>query len=371
MGAPGNRIEFVDRLRGLAVVCMFFVHSAVAWLRPEVKGSDYWIWSMRVSGMVAPVFMFLAGVSVAMIAERGRAAGRDEHALRRQVCLRGLQILALGYGLHVTFFVCSGFAGNWLRIFKVDVLHCIGLTLAVIPWIMWPRRRIEWRAFWASIAILVGGQVTLIVPFERWLPYGLAAWFSPDRAVSIFPPLPYAAWITMGVFVGAAWVPVSREISAERAFFKVVALSALLLTLASFGLKTLYYGLELERFEYSDNPTRTTIHFFVWKAALVLIIFALARLLASAPARSRFRPFSVFGRRSLFAYCAHLLIIYHGVGPALALQKALDPGEQALGAAGLAVIMTALVLAVDRWPPATWLAAARRVGGRRRDENRT
>jgi uncharacterized membrane protein len=349
MGAPGNRIEFVDRLRGLAVVCMFFVHSAVAWLRPEIKGTDYWVWSMRVSGMVAPVFMFLAGVSVAMIAERGRAAGRDELSMKRQVSLRGLQILALGYGMHLAFFAFSGFAGNWLRIFKVDVLHCIGLTLAVVPWLMWPRRRIEWRAFWASIVILFAGQVTLLVPFGRWLPYGLAAWFSPDRAISIFPPLPYAAWITMGVFVGAAWVPIARDLTAERAFFRQLALAAALLTLASYGLKLLYYGLELNRFEYTDNPTRTTIHFFVWKAALVLVIFAIARFAASAAPRGRFRPFAVFGRRSLLAYCVHLLFIYHGLGPALDLQKALVPWQHALAAAALTLLMTALVLAVDRW----------------------
>ncbi|MDD5308483.1 MAG: heparan-alpha-glucosaminide N-acetyltransferase domain-containing protein [Deltaproteobacteria bacterium] len=349
MSTPGTRIEFVDRLRGLAVVCMFFVHSAVAWLRPEIKGTTYWVWSMRVSGMVAPVFMFLAGVAIAMIAEQGRAAGRDELSLKRRVSLRGLQILALGYGLHVAFFVFSGFAGSWLRIFKVDVLHCIGLTLAVIPWLMWPRRRLEWRAFAASIVILFAGQVTLLVPFGRWLPFGLAAWFSPDRAVSIFPPLPYAAWITMGVFVGAAWVPVAHDIAAERVFFKRLALAAIVLTLASYGLKALYYGLSLNRFEYTDNPTRTTIHFFVFKAALVLLIFAVARFAAAAPSRFRFRPFSVFGRRSLFAYCAHLLLIYHGAGPVFDLHKALTPGQQALGAAALTAIMTVLVLAVDRW----------------------
>jgi uncharacterized membrane protein len=229
------------------------------------------------------------------------------------------------------------------------VLHCIGLTLAVIPWLVWPRRRLEWRAFAASIAILFAGQVTLLVPFGRWLPYGLAAWFSPDRAISIFPPLPYAAWITMGVFVGAAWVPLAHDATAERVFFRKLALAAIVLTLASFGLKALYYALALQKYEYVDNPTRTTIHFFVWKAALVLLIFGIARLVAAAPPGSRFRPFSAFGRRSLFAYCAHLLVIYHGVGPALELHKTLVPWQHVLAAAALALLMIALVLAVDRW----------------------
>ena len=84
-----KRIQYIDRLRGLAVLGMFFVHPAVAWMTAEAKDSLYFLYSMRVSGIVAPTFLTLAGISVALIADSGKRKGISTFDLKRRVAVRG------------------------------------------------------------------------------------------------------------------------------------------------------------------------------------------------------------------------------------------------------------------------------------------
>src|SRR5688572_18502798 len=74
---PGRR-GYLDWMRGLAVVIMVGWHTLDSWTRPAEKAGDAFWYCMLVGGFGAPIFLFLAGVSVALAAgSRLRRAQTD------------------------------------------------------------------------------------------------------------------------------------------------------------------------------------------------------------------------------------------------------------------------------------------------------
>src|SRR5205807_9222082 len=72
-----TRLAYIDWMRGLACVLMFQTHCYDSWLSPAArKSSSLIIWSQLGGTLPAPLFIFLAGVSFALVTERLREIGR-------------------------------------------------------------------------------------------------------------------------------------------------------------------------------------------------------------------------------------------------------------------------------------------------------
>src|SRR5215469_11076573 len=68
-----TRLAYIDWMRGLACVLMFQTHCYDSWLSPAArKSSSLIIWSQLGGTLPAPLFVFLAGVSFALVTERLR-----------------------------------------------------------------------------------------------------------------------------------------------------------------------------------------------------------------------------------------------------------------------------------------------------------
>ncbi|MCP4679807.1 MAG: DUF1624 domain-containing protein [Deltaproteobacteria bacterium] len=346
--SPTQRIVYVDRLRGLAVAAMFFVHTAGAWLTPSVREHAYWTWAMRVSGMVAPVFMFLVGISMVMVARRARIDGRNETSLRRRIALRGMKIIALGYGLHLCFWVLGGLGGSWERVLKVDILHSIGLAMIVFSAIAWPRGLFNWKALALFLMIPVLGQVAFRMPVQEWMPEGLAAYFTTRTKLALFPFVPYGTWVALGLFVGPLWASALETPDKERRFWIGLVVAAIVMYGAGKGFRWVYYQSGWHRLGGDDIPTKGLVYLFFVKGAIVLALFTAMRATAGILDRVPWKTMVLLGRVSLFAYCVHLIIIYHVAGRFC--NKALLPAQQALGTVFLAIVMYGICFAWSRWP---------------------
>jgi uncharacterized membrane protein len=310
-----ERIDYIDRLRGVAVVAMFFVHSAGALLAPWAREGDYWKWSMRVSGMVAPIFMFLVGISIALIAFTGQERNLNENDVRRKIVFRGLKIVGLGYGLHVLFGLLGNYAGQWEKVLKVDILHCIGLSMAVFTLIAWPRGKTNWRALVLFILIPVLGQISFRLPIENYLPNALAGYVSTKPAHTLFPFVPYSAWAALGLFVGPFFANSVAGKLSEKQFWIGILVMAVVFYAVGKGIRSLYYHYELQYLGGEEVPTKGLVHLFFNKASVLLLIFFIMRVSTSLFDSNRFRLLTTLGKTSLFAYCVHLLIIYNVTGP--------------------------------------------------------
>src|SRR5262245_4174807 len=102
-----QRRAYIDWARGLAVLVMIEAHTSDAWPRADAKGSLGYAMAVILGGFAAPLFLWLAGLGVAMAASRtlertGRAAAAVEAA-----CVRGLEIFILAFLFRIQAFVVS------------------------------------------------------------------------------------------------------------------------------------------------------------------------------------------------------------------------------------------------------------------------
>src|SRR5882762_9318388 len=76
-GAPATpgRLAYIDWLRGLACFGMFQAHCYNSWLNADARQTEFYRWSQAVATLPAPLFIFLAGFSSAMITQRLREKG--------------------------------------------------------------------------------------------------------------------------------------------------------------------------------------------------------------------------------------------------------------------------------------------------------
>ena len=347
----------------MAVVGMFFVHPAVAWMTPEAKAGSYFRNFMHVSGMIAPTFMFLAGLSIAVIASRARDKGTDEGKARRRVSKRGLEILLLGYGMHLFMYTIGGAWGPFVRALKVDILHCIGLTMALIPWIAWPRRTVNYTALALTVLLPFLGVVLYRLPIGENLPTYIAGYLTSRTKYTLFPMIPYAAWMMLGLFFGPLYLKGAAEGGKrELRLWLLTAFAAAAMWFIGGGLKSVYYSLHIDTWGIDTPQVKGVPHYFWMKGAVVLLLFIVARITTGIFDRFRTQFWVFFGRHSLFSYCVHLFIIYPLAGAYLS--KRLDARGHLIGSALLTATMLLLLLAQKYLAARDWRPLLARALGR-------
>src|SRR5258708_4193747 len=94
--SPTSRLSYIDWLRGLACLLMFQTHCYDSWLRPDLHDSALYKWSQLGGTLPAPLFIFLAGISMALVTERLREKGIARNTIAKQTIFRGAEIFALG-----------------------------------------------------------------------------------------------------------------------------------------------------------------------------------------------------------------------------------------------------------------------------------
>src|SRR5277367_4123570 len=124
-----KRLSYVDWMRGLACVLMFQTHCYDSWLSPEAKKSATFVWSQLGGTLPAPLFIFLAGVSFALVTEKLRQKGTTRAEIARTTILRGAEIYGLGLLFRIQEFTLGFPIAPWTDLFRVDVLNILGISM--------------------------------------------------------------------------------------------------------------------------------------------------------------------------------------------------------------------------------------------------
>src|SRR5580765_2434601 len=127
-----KRLAYIDWMRGLACILMFQTHCYDSWLSPEARKSPVLIWSQILGTFPAPLFIFLAGISFALVTERLREKGTARADIARQTMLRGAEIFGLGLLFRIQEYVLAGGHSPWTDLFRVDVLNILGLSMVLM-----------------------------------------------------------------------------------------------------------------------------------------------------------------------------------------------------------------------------------------------
>src|ERR1700722_8936357 len=133
MSDPTNRrVAYLDWMRGLACVLMFQTHCYDSWLAAPARGTRFFGLSELGGTLPAPLFLFLAGVSAALVTDRMRQKGLAPNVIARTTMLRGAEVMGYAYLFRLQECVLGQPLSPWTDLLRVDVLNNIGLSL-ILP----------------------------------------------------------------------------------------------------------------------------------------------------------------------------------------------------------------------------------------------
>ena len=359
-GAAGKlgRLAYIDWMRGLACVLMFQTHCYSAWLTPQARTTEFYRWSQAGGTLPAPLFIFLAGVSSAMVTQRLREKGVARNAIARTAILRGAEIFGLGLLFRGQEFILGYPKSPWTDLLRVDVLNILGMSIVLMGVMCWATssgtlEKSRRNAIGAGLAAAT--LVALATPWlwttyrPRWLPWPLESYIDGVHTFGqpqtwLFPIFPWAAFAFVGLALGfLLFSDFAKE--KEAWFFVAVGVGGAIACAASQLLDAAPARLyPAAIYDY----WHTSPEFFLMRCgvllALVFLVYAWCRW---GWAQKGFSPIIQLGNTSLLVYWVHIEFVY---GRFSILRK----GKCSIltATAGLLIIflaMVALSLLRTRW----------------------
>lgn len=296
-----GRLTFIDWTRGVAALIMLQGHSFHSLLRSEERHGDVYTLSQFVGGMPAAIFLFLTGVTMAFLLDGRERRGVDPLGRFAAGLRRAGYLLFLALGVRLQAFL---FAWPWARlddILKVDVLNCMGVSLALMAL----------TAFFTTgerikISLAIGAAVSLLAPVISGLSWETAPPLLRDYLVpstEIFGIFPWAAFTAFGVAFGSMLRLTPRE-QLDR-FMQWTCLVSFGMVLVAGYVASLPYSIYRQSDFWLNGPSLIFI-----KTGVILLIACFAYLwLNFLPSRN---PSFVIllGTSSLLVYWVHLEIVY-------------------------------------------------------------
>src|SRR3984893_3416623 len=129
---PSSLLGWIDWMRGLACLLMFQTHCYDAWLGGDARNTRFLKGSQLLGTLPAPLFLFLAGVSCALVTYKlmGKSLSRGE--ITRAMFSRGAEIFAFGLLFRLQEFLIAWGWAPLSDLLRVDVLNIIGLSMILM-----------------------------------------------------------------------------------------------------------------------------------------------------------------------------------------------------------------------------------------------
>ncbi len=299
MESSSPRLRTFDWLKGLAILFMIQCHALVL-LRPQHQTDRVYRWLDGIDGLVAPAFIFTAGFSLGLVLVRS-AKEEDRSARIRKVLRRTLEVLLVGTLLNFLWFPIRS-EPQWLL--RVDILQCIGLgLLTALPLVAALAGRpatLKWLSLGASVLLFA---VSPLAESVR----GPIARLANISTGSVFPLLPWAAYVYLGISVGAVAASADRQ-TLQRWLFGLWIFSAVAWQASPVFLR-LYPP---HAFWVTDPGNHGQRLAFLLPFTLLLMQLE-ARIPRRLSSALPVRWIEVFGTSSLAAYFYHQVLLFYPV----------------------------------------------------------
>jgi uncharacterized membrane protein len=294
------------------VVFMVETHVVNAFLHYGLRSSLAYKALDFFNGLIAPSFLFIAGFAFAIVAERKWDDFLKPGKVFWKQFMRCLQILMVGYLLHVPRFSLNRLLhvlklGGRNNFWGVDVLQSIAISLLLLLLLipLW-RRRGRYFVFLAAAGLAVSLLTPLLywLPVERYLPQFLSGYVK-RQMYSQFPIFPWMGFAFLGAAVSHLWQEAKRN-QAEARFFRLLFYAGLSLVAVSLAIM-LQPLIPVAMGNFS--PAKPL--FFFLKLGLVVMLLSLLWRVEQTKGE---RPVLVtrVGQESLPAYAFHIVVIYGG-----------------------------------------------------------
>ena len=323
MGEKGSRprLTYIDVARGLPVLLMIEAHTVDAWTRFADRRGMAFRDATVLGGFAAPMFLWLAGLGVALAAARA-AERRGQRAAIDTACRRGLEIFILAFLFRLQAWVLTP-GGPPLTIFRVDVLNVMGPSMIVAGLLWGIARSAAGRVASFSIATILLALATPIIRASAVvdaLPALLQWYVRPAGEMTTFTLFPWAAFVFAGGAVGSLIAASGDEHSEGRLHAALAATGA---TLVAIG----FWAAARPSIYASSSFWTTSPTWFAIRVGILMLALSVLRALEAGrrhedtKARNQTgvlrvfvlswqRPLAALGRASLFIYWIHVELVY-------------------------------------------------------------
>jgi uncharacterized membrane protein len=342
-----SRLAYIDWMRGLAVVLMFQTHCYDSWLSPEARKSSSLIkWSQLGGTLPAPLFIFLAGVSFALVTEKLREKGVARNAIAKQTIQRGAEIFGLGLLFRVQEFAVGYPRSPWTDLLRVDVLNILGLSMMLMGVACWVTARASEKGKAAqegaqhSFAsaqdeaaqlqegvhrarnwgigggLVVAAMVSMLTPplwttyRPKFLPWPLESYINGVHIFDkpqpwLFPLFPWSAFAFVGLAAGFYLFSDFAKRKEGLAFGSLGA-AGVIVSLLSILFDSLRLRLYAVYDYWHSNPD-----FLLMRCGILLmILFLVYAWCRWGFAQKGFSPIIQLGNTSLLVYWVHIEFVY-------------------------------------------------------------
>jgi uncharacterized membrane protein len=342
-----RRLAYIDWMRGLACVLMFQTHCYDSWLSPEARKSSLLAWSRLGGTLPAPLFVFLAGLSFALVTERLREKGIDRAAIAKQTILRGAEIFGMGLLFRVQEFALGYPWSPWTDLLRVDVLNILGLSMVLMGVLCWAagsgdvaaaRIRTMVAGLFAATVVAMATPPLWTTHRPKFLPWPLESYINGVHIFNqpqawLFPLFPWSAFAFAGLAVGFF---LFSDYAQRREGLAFAALGGA--GILAVYLSMLFDSSRIHLYSVYDYWHSNPDFLLLRCGILLVILFLVYAWCRWGFAQKGFSPIIQLGKTSLLVYWVHIEFVY---GRFSILPKGQCSELKATG--GLIVIFVAMV----------------------------
>jgi uncharacterized membrane protein len=342
-------------MRGLACILMFQTHCYDAWLGGDARNTSFLKGSQLLGTLPAPLFLFLAGVSFALVTDKLIRKNLSPAEITRTMLRRGAEIFAFGLLFRLQEFLIAWGWAPWSDLLRVDVLNIIGLSMILMALLcgitltVCRKARDSYKGpsgdsyqgmpsgipqaaekgadssrcgpALAAAAIAAASAIALLTPplystwRPTWLPWPLESYIDGCHNLGapqpwLFPIFPWSAFAFAGLAAGF--------ILFNHLLFKDQARNHTTETLACFAAVGAGAILVARQFDHSSfhlyssyDYWHTSPNFLMMRIGLLLMITFLSYAWRRWGLATRgFSPLIQLGQTSLLVYWVHIEFVY-------------------------------------------------------------
>lgn len=306
-----NRLVALDFARCIAMFMMVQGHviyelTNPVWLDPNNIYTKIWLFAR---GLTAPIFLTVSG-AVQVFANKRDENGRILPGPVSRRTRTALLLILIGYMMmfpvekvfHLAFIPHK----LWVIFFQINILQLIGVSILLLLAVF---KLVRNEKLFAVITFVIGLSLFFATPYilaadmYKYLPEFIAPYFSYKKG-TLFGITPFTGYMFLGASFGTLIKLQSRD--KRILFIKTFGfVSGIIIIIASFFIYNYYQQLNLvNEFKHLSNPGVATLRLGVVFVSISLITFLYQKTTGFS------KWYSLFGRRALFVYIIHLILIY-------------------------------------------------------------
>jgi uncharacterized membrane protein len=324
-------------------VLMFQTHCYDSWLGGSARQSRFFMYSQLGGTFPAPLFLFLAGISFALVTQRMWQKNIPSAHIARTTIRRGAEIFGFGLLFRLQEYVIAWGWAPKSDLLRVDILNTIGLSMMLMGVLCWivlrlcgasktpessnrpalrptspqlPRLEGNGTLLLILTSAMTALLISLFTPLlwttwrPRFLPWPLESYINGVHNLGspqawLFPIFPWAAFAFSGLAVGFFLQSSAVRSREATVFFSLGGVGLVLIELSRW--------LESQPLQLYPVPDywHTSPNFFLLRVGMLLLI------LAASYAWCRwgfgtlgFSPLILLGQASLLVYWVHIEFVY-------------------------------------------------------------